>query len=1181
MSILIPVQNSAEVVEVAVSALPDDANDIVDILQAEMAPLDLWLKFAVEYYKQGKLEQFKLLLDPLVELEGQGALYDQFGNDPSVKRHFLTILNTLAAYHMVGATRERDKVKKKAGFDTAKKYYDHADVIDIKDGRATLGVAVLDLCRGDLVKAEKRLDLAAEWSRESVPAMLGQASVKYQMGQVKDALKLYRGVFRLMPTPPAPVRLGLAFCYSKLGQTELARRALERTLALQDDNVEALTALAVIHINEDRVAEALQLLKRAYELEPTHPAALNQLANHYFFKVAPALAASPPSPPPHTPHPPPTPTHPPVPPHHPSLPPPLHVLRLPPPLPAPLLSPFPDAPCPPPSPHTLPPSLPDLPSPFPLPPQHIPLFTPPTRLPPLARVQAQHAKAQTLAKRAYQASASPAIRAEACFHMARTFHAQGDHSSALQWYTQSSKEKPDYAMPLFGLGQMHLINNDPEKAVRYFERTLRHAPDNVDTLRVLGHLYAASDRHALALQKLQRATELAPDDVGAWLELAKLHETREPPTALAAFESAAALLKKSKKAVPLELWNNIGALRHQLGKLDTAEKAYRQALAAARAASAPDKGKASEGDAAPADPRAATISFNLARLHEQRGERSRAVAQYKELLREHPTYLDCYLRLSACARADGQMAEAVGWLKRGLEVDPAQSDAWCALGALQMERKEWVAADACFRHVLTKCEPHEVCKRDAYANLSLANIQLATAKGKSDAVARLDKATEMYRSVLQHEPNNVYAANGLGIVCVEKGRLQEAREIFTVVREAAAGCDHALLNLAQVQAAQAEHTAAVAGYQKAQKKGHGGRSAELWLLEARAHFEAGKLAESRRALVKAVHLQPADLLGWHHLTLVVLRQCAPPAAGAARSVEAVAAAREQLSLALRLCEATATAPEAARKLAEAAGLDASRVAAVADGCAAEGDRLATELEAAQRLEAAQAEERRVAEERSAALLAERQAERQREEAAKTAAREREEELVRQKKAQLAEKLQKWGEQDAQEAERDARAAEGRRKRKARGADGGDDSDDDVEAPHADGADGAGGAGEEPEADDADLFGSDDDDDDANANANGGAKADADEDLFGDDDDDDAGAGAGAAAASKPKAAEVDAELDELEDVETPGAAAAAAGGRKRRKIVDEDDSDDDAAPEDGTGEPPAKAPRAEADAGAE
>ena len=60
-TILIPVQGSEEVVEVSCAELPDDANYIVAILQAEMAPLDLWLKFAVEYYKQGRLEQFKLL----------------------------------------------------------------------------------------------------------------------------------------------------------------------------------------------------------------------------------------------------------------------------------------------------------------------------------------------------------------------------------------------------------------------------------------------------------------------------------------------------------------------------------------------------------------------------------------------------------------------------------------------------------------------------------------------------------------------------------------------------------------------------------------------------------------------------------------------------------------------------------------------------------------------------------------------------------------------------------------------------------------------------------------------------------------------------------------------------------------------------------------------------------------
>jgi hypothetical protein len=46
-AILIPVHGSDESVRVNVSELPKDANDIVDILKAELAPLDVWLKFAV------------------------------------------------------------------------------------------------------------------------------------------------------------------------------------------------------------------------------------------------------------------------------------------------------------------------------------------------------------------------------------------------------------------------------------------------------------------------------------------------------------------------------------------------------------------------------------------------------------------------------------------------------------------------------------------------------------------------------------------------------------------------------------------------------------------------------------------------------------------------------------------------------------------------------------------------------------------------------------------------------------------------------------------------------------------------------------------------------------------------------------------------------------------------------
>ena len=42
----IPVRNSDEMVEVSVDDLPDE-EDIIDILKAELAPLDIWLNFAV------------------------------------------------------------------------------------------------------------------------------------------------------------------------------------------------------------------------------------------------------------------------------------------------------------------------------------------------------------------------------------------------------------------------------------------------------------------------------------------------------------------------------------------------------------------------------------------------------------------------------------------------------------------------------------------------------------------------------------------------------------------------------------------------------------------------------------------------------------------------------------------------------------------------------------------------------------------------------------------------------------------------------------------------------------------------------------------------------------------------------------------------------------------------------
>ncbi len=49
--IRIPVRGAQQTVEVYTEELPSDYNDVVDVLKAEIAPLDIWLRFAVSGFR--------------------------------------------------------------------------------------------------------------------------------------------------------------------------------------------------------------------------------------------------------------------------------------------------------------------------------------------------------------------------------------------------------------------------------------------------------------------------------------------------------------------------------------------------------------------------------------------------------------------------------------------------------------------------------------------------------------------------------------------------------------------------------------------------------------------------------------------------------------------------------------------------------------------------------------------------------------------------------------------------------------------------------------------------------------------------------------------------------------------------------------------------------------------------
>jgi flagellar biosynthesis regulator FlaF len=68
-SIRIPLageNNKGLFVEIFPDELPEDVNDVLDVLKAELAPLKIWKAVAVEYYRQGQSQHFEAVLNEIV-----------------------------------------------------------------------------------------------------------------------------------------------------------------------------------------------------------------------------------------------------------------------------------------------------------------------------------------------------------------------------------------------------------------------------------------------------------------------------------------------------------------------------------------------------------------------------------------------------------------------------------------------------------------------------------------------------------------------------------------------------------------------------------------------------------------------------------------------------------------------------------------------------------------------------------------------------------------------------------------------------------------------------------------------------------------------------------------------------------------------------------------------------------
>ncbi|KAK6741499.1 hypothetical protein RB195_009387 [Necator americanus] len=271
-----------EIIEISFDALPE-GDEVLEILRAEKASLHFWIDLGLEYYRCGRVDDFVRLL----EVSGSEASLDY----PEVENDQMRALDILAAYYVKLGHKERtSKERKRDLFSKATLLYTTADRIKMYDMPHLTGRAYFCLVEARASKvdqADQQFNFVLKQDAYDIPAMMGKAIIAFSKQDYKTALYFLKRALRQKPDGPADMRVGIGYCLARLGLTEKARIAFERALELQNDNVCALSALAILDYNTHTVEgaqSAVACLGQAYSLEPENPVVLVHLANHFFFK---------------------------------------------------------------------------------------------------------------------------------------------------------------------------------------------------------------------------------------------------------------------------------------------------------------------------------------------------------------------------------------------------------------------------------------------------------------------------------------------------------------------------------------------------------------------------------------------------------------------------------------------------------------------------------------------------------------------------------------------------------------------------------------------------------------------------------------------------------------------------------------------------------------------------------
>jgi protein O-mannosyl-transferase len=269
--------------------------------------------------------------------------------------------------------------------------------------------------------------------------------------------------------------------------------------------------------------------------------------------------------------------------------------------------------------------------------------------------------------------------------------------------------------------------------------------------------------------------------------------------------------------------------------------------------------------------------YNFAVTLQHRGKLDEAIAQYREVLKIKPGYVDAYNNLGVTLQRSGRLDEAIAQYELGLKIDPDSVDFHVNLSSVLADRGQFDEAIAHCEKALQIAPDHV----GAHNNLGIA---LA-------GQGRFDEAIVHYRRALGVESNHVEASYNLGMALARRGLIDEAISQYQRTLEIDPDHVEAHNNLGNALARRGRYDAAIAHYQRALAVKPNYVEAGVNLRTAQK--QQAKMADAVRRWREALRSQPNQVVVLNQLAWV-LATC--PDASIRNGSEAVELARRAVRL---------------------------------------------------------------------------------------------------------------------------------------------------------------------------------------------------------------------------------------------------------------------------------------------